>query len=138
MEWYVFNKLNGPQENVGKFNIFNCVSFRERVQDILKKEKNYKKFKDELHTAVVCSFWCKYEYEIVLTPFPTTISLEEFNSLKKEYQETKNTYNREPKYLYTSPRGYKKIDIYNQLMLNWDVFAQYVWSFRKEVKNGKK
>lgn len=28
--------------------------------------------------------------------------------------------------------GYIKVDIYNQVTMNWDRFVDYVWSFRKE------
>ena len=26
-----------------------------------------------------------------------------------------------------------KIDVYDQVMLNWEIFADYVWSFKEEV-----
>lgn len=30
-----------------------------------------------------------------------------------------------------------KVDIYDQVMLNFDKFVNYVWSFKKGAKNGK-
>ena len=29
-----------------------------------------------------------------------------------------------------------KVDIYQQVVINWDAFVDYVWSHRKEVLNG--
>lgn len=135
MEWHVFNRLSigGREKGIGQFNIFHCVTFKEGVDALLKeKDITYKEFDERLNTIAAYSFWGKYEYEIVATPFPTTISLEEFDNIKEEYNKTKSRYARESKFLYVTPEGYSKIDIYEQLQLNWGVFVKYVWEHREK------
>lgn len=44
-------------------------------------------------------FWSKCEWEIILSDFPPS----------KKFQE-------------------KKVDVYEQVMLNWDIFINYVWN----------
>lgn len=34
--------------------------------------------------------------------------------------------------------GEKKIDVYDQVMLNWNIFCDYVWSHKDEFKEKKK
>ena len=46
-------------------------------------------------------FWCKSEYEIILSPWCRSSKDED-----------------------------KKIDIYTQVMANWNKFVDYVWSFK--------
>lgn len=64
------------------------------------------------------AYWSKVEYEMVLTDVFTSIDNNELERLKQLYD----------RYNYsTNLKVEKKIDIYDQVMLNWDIFSEYVY-----------
>ena len=50
-------------------------------------------------------YWSKCEWEIILSAWPS----------RKDFNE-------------------EKIDVFDQINLNWDRFADYVWENRKDIK----
>lgn len=98
MEWLVYWYDSNKGEIVRK-NVFALsVSFNESLKTIIRNicELSYSDFKKELLSAVMYSFWCKAEHEIILAPW-------------------------------VSYGHSLKIDVCDQLRLNWDAFASYVW-----------
>ena len=107
MEWYVFyHDIN--KSEMRKFNIFNHVSFNNDVQKNLKKIKDKDEFAEKLKRDLMYYFWCKSEYEIIISPWCGG-------------RDTKDV----------------KIDIHDQVMLNWDIFLEYVWNSKKRRKTKK-
>ena len=51
-------------------------------------------------------YWSKCEWEIVLSDWPPS------ETFKKE-----------------------KVDVYSQVVLNWDIFSEYIWENRKQLKD---
>lgn len=88
------------------FDIFEHISFLEDVKKALKTINNKQEFAKELKSLLMYYFWSKCEYEVVITPFSNNI---------KESEK-------------------RKVDVYTQVMLNWEVFLNYVWSFSKIQK----
>lgn len=75
-------------------------------------------------------FWAKCEYEVVITSWPIYINVQEFNKIKES--------STDPKYLFTIDTDLsKKIDVYDQVMLNRDLFINYVWT-NLDLFKGKK
>lgn len=82
-------------------NVFNLSSKFQRELDTLKTHRHdWRKeyFSLELKKACQYCFWAKCEYEILIGPW---VGGEE--------------------------NDFVKIDVYSQLMLNWDKFSHYVW-----------
>ena len=82
------------------FNVFNHYTFFESCKAEFRKyakHKDIEKLEKEIKGWAMYCFWAKCEYEIILTSWPE----------KKDFKE-------------------KKIDIYDQLCLNWDSFFKYV------------
>ena len=88
----------------------------EKVEQLKKEFRRYAKHKDieklkaEIKSWAMYCFWSKCEYEIILTSFPE----------RKDFKQ-------------------KKVDVYQQLMLNWDSFVEYVlenkaYFLRRELK----
>ena len=50
-------------------------------------------------------YWAKCEWEVIVSDWPTSGKVE------------------------------AKIDVYNQVMLNWDKFADYTWKNRKLIRS---
>ena len=101
MKWNVYRhdmRLNG----IEVFNIFEHGRFSQDVEDLLNEHKDKNEFAIQLKNALMFYFWCKAEYEIIISPWCGSKNVKEV-----------------------------KVDIYNQVMNNWDVFLDYVWSNKK-------
>ena len=97
MVWNVY-KFYPSANQVKVFNIFSNDRFKTRVRILRKTSISKEAFIKDLERELMCYFWSKYEYEISISElFPT--------------------YGYEP----------LKVDVYSQVMLNWEVFANYVW-----------
>jgi hypothetical protein len=94
----------------------------------LKRQKLPKDtFAVQLKRELMYYFWCKYEYEVVVTSFPAHITPTELERANKEYARKYEEYHHYPKHIDITPEIATKIDIYDQVCLNWDVFVDYVW-----------
>ena len=130
LTWNVYY-LNFNERKIELFNIFRHYSFCECVDKAVKKYKKeikkegltkkqleelLKDFKEHIRREMQYYFWSKYEWEIGITePFS--------NSLVDDY---------------TKGRKYpwEKIDVYDQVMMNWDVFFDYL--YKNLVENSRK
>ena len=160
LEYFVYNEtINGRK--IERYNIFTHTHFvkdlTEMFKNIEKEEKRYNKenklsglithkqanefkkhiesFEDkQLRNICQYNFWAKCEYEIVLTTWTPSIEREELLRLineDKEYIEKWGS----PAYRYTSNlSACEKIDIFDQLQLNWQLFKHYVFENEKEIK----
>ena len=80
------------------YNIFRHWAFKQDCAKAAKKFKDNKEsFADEVRKSLMYYFWSKCEYEIIISGFPGREGKEE------------------------------KIDVYTQVMMNWDIFFQYLW-----------
>ena len=100
MEWNVFYHNINSQE-ITILNIFEHGGLTKDVEKYLKECTDKEAFAQELKSSLMYFFWSKSEYEIIISPGCGG-------------RNTKD----------------KKVDIYSQVMLNWDKFVDYVWSFK--------
>ncbi len=82
------------------------------------------KFKDEvfakrLETVLRYYFWSRCECEIVLTDWPTSITHKELEKLVSEPVTYRHSVELDIS---------KKIDMFEQVQNNWNIFIDYVWS----------
>lgn len=92
------------RREIKKYNVFDHYRFDREVDELLHKTNLSKEeFQDKLRSALMYYFWSKAEYEVVIYPW--------CGGGEKES---------------------KKIDVYTQIMMNWDKFVEYVWGFRKK------
>ena len=103
MQWNVFFH-NYNKNEIEQYNIFNHSSFRYEVKQLVKKYKDKDTFTEKLRKELAYYFLSKCEWEVIVSPWIG----------KKESCEA-------------------KIDVYNQVMLNWDIFADYVWNNKEEL-----
>lgn len=98
MEWYVFYH-NFNAQKIERWNVFDHGRFREDVKKHLKKCQSREVFVEDLRRELMYYYWCKSEWEVLIYPWCGGRD--------------------------TQPL---KIDVYTQLMLNWEKFVDYVWS----------
>lgn len=90
------------KQKIETFNIFNHFRFNENTQKNLKEIKNKDEFAEKLKSDLMYYFWCKSEYEVIISPWCGG-------------KDTKDV----------------KVDIYTQVMNNWEIFLNYVWDSKK-------
>lgn len=110
LEWNVY--IGNFQNSADKYNIFNHWRFFEDCQRNYKKNKDDKDvFLKQLRRDLMYYFWSKTEWEVVITHWPP-------------HRDDEERFNKES----------IKVDVFDQVRLNWDVFCDYVWSHKDEFK----
>lgn len=96
MKWNVYY-YNFNKNEIEVYNIFEHGSFMEYLKKAYRECKSKDEFAERLKRELRYYYWSKCEWEVLITPWCGR---------------------KEPCDL--------KIDVYNQIMLNWDVFLNYV------------
>lgn len=100
VKWSVY-RFNINRQKIEEFNIFNHCTFTKYVKEaLIKYEKDKDRFAEQLKSELMYYFWGKSEYEVIITCWVGG-DREKVN---------------------------QKIDIYDQVMMNWDKFVDYVWN----------
>ena len=103
--WNVYH-YNVNKRKIEIHNVFNHWRFIEYSAKAIKKYKDDKKsLEEQIRRELMYYYWSKYEWEVIVAPF---------TSNPKEEEE-------------------KKLDVYEQVMLNWNIFFEYFWEHRKEI-----
>lgn len=134
--WNVFFEEFNKREIV-VFNIFDHGSFKNAVKLAAKKFKDdFDGFSTEIEHNLMYYFWSKSEYEVIVTSWPPYIEAKELDRINqevKERQEKGYPFYRESVNLSIG----EKIDIYDQVKMNWPQFIEYLWSNLDLVKKLK-
>ena len=131
MQWNVM-RYNINTNKIETYNIFKHSSLTKEVEELLQEKFSKEQFSEKLRRIVQYYFWSKSEHEIVITSWPPYIDQQGFNVLKFEHENYYEAYGHYPKRIQVDLNVNKKIDIYDQVMLNWDIFCDYVWTFQQE------
>ena len=104
MEWNVYYyDINSSEMHT--FNVFEHYGFRRDVRNAVKESKSRDEFAEKLIKELFYHFCKKSEWEILITPWVG-------GDREKEAV---------------------KIDVYDQVMLNWDKFVDTAWYNRREL-----
>ena len=104
LEWNVYIEDFNKRE-IKVFNVFNHPSFMEDLVKHKKKYKEKEEFLEKVKSSLMYYYWSKCEWEITLHDWP----------VREDFK-------------------YTKIDVYDQIMLNWKQFGNYVWDNKNEIK----
>lgn len=97
LKWNVYNESFGFG-GIKPFNVFDHSGFLDGCKKAAKKcGEDKAAFAEMVKRELMYYFWSKCEYEIVLTSWPP----------REDHE--------------------KKIDVYSQVMLNFDLFIDYLW-----------
>ncbi len=98
MEWYVYVE-RWSSKQIEKYNIFYHDGFMNDVKKAYKLHKdNFEAFCDMVKRSLMYYFWSKCEWEVIISGWPQSDTFHD-----------------------------KKVDVYDQVMMNCDVFMKYVW-----------
>ena len=109
------------------FNKREVVIYFEAVaSEIKSKTANKEEFAEEFRVKLMSRFWSRSEYEVIVTSWPPYVEKAEVARLNVEQEEHFYKYGayRQNVNLTVS----RKIDIFEQLKLNWQQFIDYVWN----------
>lgn len=104
MKWNVYY-YNINKQKIETWNVFDHYRFVEYVKKHLKECKTKEEFAIELQCELRYYYWSKAEWEVIIAPWVG-------GDRKKDAE---------------------KIDIYDQVMLNWDLFLDYCWNNKEEI-----
>lgn len=130
MKWNVLRNDFNSRE-IKEYNIFQHSSFSKDVVELSNQDLTKEDFTEKLRRTLQYYFWSKSEMETVITSWPPYIDSEELARLNAEYENHNAKWGRYPYKLNVRLDVREKIDIYDQVRLNWDVFVDYVWNHRK-------
>lgn len=137
LEWFVFEEDFNAKKIV-PLNVFEgSTNFISGLLYAKKKYKNdYLKFAEEVRMSLQHAYWSKCEWETIITSWPPYVDGEEIDRLAKEKQEclqrNRNFYHED-----VCLEIAYKIDIYTQVMMNWDRFIEYVWNNKRLITKKK-
>ena len=103
------------------------LSSPEYTESPKKMAAEVKKFKEttfasKLDSTLRYCFWSRSEYEVIVTSWPPRVSPANAQKLNNSVEEHPNWYS------YALDLDVEeKIDIYDQIKNNWDIFVNYVW-----------
>ena len=127
MTWNVFRE-NINRKEIVEYNIFAHSGFANEVDELLKEDVSRDEFDEKLRMILFYYFGSKAEYEVVITSWVPHIDRAELDRLNTEYEKHNQQWGYYPHALSVEPDVGRKVDIYNQVMINWDRFRDYLWS----------
>ena len=132
MIWNVYRE-DFNNRAIVKYNIFNHGGFAQDVNKLLKEDITKDELAEQLKRSLRYYFWGKSEYEVVITSWPVYIYRAELDRLNTEYEEYNNKWGHYPYNINVVPDVGKKIDIYNQVMMNFDIFVDMIWREKNDA-----
>ena len=126
MIWNVYVE-NRNTKRIEIYNIFEHASFRKDVEEAYATCRTKDEFVEQLKRSLMYYFWSKCEWEVIITEWPTHIPIEEVNRLVAEVEKYCEHYDTYPHNIGVNLPVAEKIDVYDQVMLNWEVFSNHVW-----------
>ena len=133
--WNAYNYRSVGQE-LRVFNIFDHYSFMESVRKLLKKPMSKEDFSELLRREVLYYYWSKAEWELVIADTQPHIDSKELNRLITDCYLKRTVAEPPLRCSHVNLSDAEKIDVYEQVRLNWDEFVDYVWSFSKSANKG--
>lgn len=94
---------NINRKKIDTYNIFEHGSFVRYVKEAINEHKNKEKFEQQLKSELRYYFGEKCEWEILLSPWVS------------------------------DEKVAVQINVYEQVMLNFNVFVDYVWKHKKDI-----
>lgn len=105
------------------------------IRDAMKSMKKKNADSDTVRALECYYYWSKCEWECVITDTHPHIGQRELDRILDDCYR-KLTKDAPPcRFSHVNLSDADKIDVYDQLRLNWDEFVEYVWGFRKPQKS---
>ena len=118
------------------YNVFDDIGYRLDVEEIMKQKYDKKQFLYKMDCITWFHFGSKVEWEFFYYRSPILISAEEIKRIADEYQRRLESGENALDDIKVHPKKWRRIDVNQQLHINWEHFTNYVWNeSKKEVKS---
>lgn len=133
LTYYVYVE-NINKRKIEKYNVLNDGIIEELLKRVDKfSDKN--QFAEALEQIIMYHYWSRSEWEIILTDWPPHMKTEELFKLNSEVDKYQKDYGHDPYSLTVNLSTAEKIDVYDQVMMNWNIFIDYAWeNLKGELK----
>ena len=125
LQYFVYIE-NFNQRRIEKYNILSDALVAEIVDNAGDNptKENFAKATEQVFKYY---FWARSEWEVIITSWPPYVSFSEVNRLTDEINNYSELTDREPTLLMTKLNVAEKIDVFDQLKLNWDILIDYLY-----------
>ena len=106
--WNVYH-YSQTTRKIEVWNIFHSLKFGERIERLIKKKHEKEAFAEKVKGELMYCFLTKYEYEITVCKYPRP---------ETDAEDL-------------------RVDVFDQVMLNFDAFIDYLYASVYGTKNGK-
>lgn len=128
LEWNVFRE-NWNAGKIESFNVFSHDTFKKDVLEALETYKDKEELSKAVKSIAMYYFWAKCEHEITITSWPPYITKEEAKEIQLSIEKCE-AHSKFPKVFNVELAASSKVDIYEQLCLNWNRFIDYLYDWR--------
>lgn len=126
LTWNVF--IEDPNnKQIVTYNVLNKTIIEEIVNRTL-GVNDKDQFAEEVKSIIMYHYWSRSEWEVVITDWPPHMTRSEVDRLSLEVAEHYRKYNKYPYAVTINPIVGKKVDVYDQVNLNWNIFIDYLWN----------
>ena len=133
LTYYVYVE-NINKRKIEKYNVLNDGIIEELLKRV-DKFSDKKQFAETLEQIIMYHYWSRSEWEIILTDWPPHMKTEELSKLNSEVDKYQKDYGHDPYSLTVNLSTAEKIDVYDQVMMNWNIFIDYAWeNLKGELK----
>lgn len=126
LSWKVLMEDFNKREII-EYDIFKGGHWEQTARMLKHDIPDRKKWEEAFRIKLMSQFWARSEYEVVITSWPSWIETEDIDKLQKEVEDREKTWGSKPIKVNITPTVARKIDIYEQLRMNWKIFTDYVW-----------
>ena len=126
MIWNVYRQ--DYNQKIIVYNIFEHYHFNKDVKEIMNKKMQKVEFEEELRKICKYHFRGRSEYETLISSCLTYIQKDKMNKMIDEWEQYHRKNGEFPRNINVEIECAIKINIYNQIELNWDSFVEYVFS----------
>ena len=111
--------------------------FGNKDEDILSSKEAFKFFEEKVSRSLFYYYGSKSEWEVIITSWPPFVESEEIDRLVQEREERIEKWG---EFYRTDVRlnTATKIDVDDQLKINWVQFMDYLWNNLDLIKKSKK
>lgn len=125
LQYFVYIE-NFNQRKIEKYNVLSDAIVEEIVNNAGENptKENFAKATEQVFKYY---FWARSEWEVIITDWPPHVSVPEVSRLAKEIEDSVAKTGKEPYLLMTKLNVAEKIDVFDQLKLNWDILIDYLY-----------
>lgn len=126
LSWKVYVSNYGDIE---EYDVFSYGSLIEYIKSFKKEHgEDHEAIMRDLRAMLMYLFYHKYEWETEISDYTPRIPVEHIDELKEYVESYEKEYGTKLKTVSVNLMTSKKIDVFQQIDMNWDRFSEYVIS----------